>query len=124
MDYSVPSHGIRAQIRTLRTKKARCSEWTYRRPGGLAGFVPPNYVGSLTYDGTNRLTSWGGTSLSYDADVKSDGVRGRDLQLARTEYDDRHERRFINFAYDTLGRRVSSTVSWSTTAYVYDRLIP
>ena len=56
--------------------------------GTLSGFVPPTVAPALTYDGTNRLTSRGGNSISYDASaLKKRGSRfGRfmpNAQLSR-----------------------------------------
>jgi RHS repeat-associated protein len=92
--------------------------------GTLAGFVPPNYVAALTYDGTNRLTSWGGTSLNYD-------FNGNLTSFGPTTYTWNARNQMTatsagsaTFAYDALGRRVSATVSGSTTAYLYDGLNP
>ncbi len=92
--------------------------------GTLAGFVPPAYVPTLTYDGTNRLTSWGGTSLTYDADGNLTGFGSATYtwnarnQLTATSGGS------STFAYDALGRRVSATVGGTTATYLYDGLNP
>jgi RHS repeat-associated protein len=92
--------------------------------GTLAGFVPPAYVAALSYDGTNRLTSSGGTSLGYDAD-------GNLTSLGSTTYTWNARNQLTatsggnaSFSYDAVGRRVSATVSGSTTPYLYDGLNP
>jgi len=88
--------------------------------GTLAGFVPPTAVPSFTYDGTNRLTSSGGTSLTYDAD-------GNITNFGSTTYtwNARNQLTATSgggavFGYDALGRRVSATVNGLTTPYLYD----
>jgi RHS repeat-associated protein len=88
--------------------------------GTLAGFVPPAYVPTLAYDGTNRLTSWGGTPLAYDADGNLTGFGSATYtwnarnQLTATSGGS------STFAYDALGRRVSATISGTTATYLYD----
>jgi RHS repeat-associated protein len=92
--------------------------------GTLAGFVPPTYAATMQYDGTNRLTKYGGTSLSYDANGNLTGFGTSTYtwnarnQLTATSAGS------ATFAYDALGRRVSATVSGSTTPYLYDGLNP
>jgi len=90
--------------------------------GTLAGFVAPTSVPNVTYDGTNRLTSWNGSTLSYDAD-------GTLASFGSTTYtwNARNQMTATNagsasFVYDALGRRVSATVSGTTTPYLYDGL--
>jgi RHS repeat-associated protein len=90
--------------------------------GTLAGFVPPAYVAAMSYDGTNRLTNWGGTSLSYDADGNLTGFgattytwNARNQMIATSAGS-------ATFGYDALGRRVSATVSGATSSYLYDGL--
>jgi RHS repeat-associated protein len=88
--------------------------------GTLAGFVPPTAVPSLAYDGTNRLTTLGGTALSYDAN-------GNITNFGSTTYTWNARNQLTatsgggaTFAYDALGRRVSATVNGVTTPYLYD----
>jgi RHS repeat-associated protein len=88
--------------------------------GTLAGFVAPTAVSSLTYDGTNRLTSWAGTPLTYDAS-------GNLTAFGSATYTWNARNQLIatsgggaTFGYDALGRRVSATVSGITTPYLYD----
>jgi RHS repeat-associated protein len=88
--------------------------------GTLAGFVPPTAVPSLTYDGTNRLTSWGGKPISYDAN-------GNITNFGTTTYTWNARNQLTatssgsaTFGYDAEGRRVSLTVSGVTTPYLYD----
>jgi RHS repeat-associated protein len=88
--------------------------------GTLAGFVPPTAVPALTYDGTNRLTSWSGVPLTYDANGNLTGFGSATYtwnarnQLAATSGGG------AAFSYDAFGRRVSATVSGVTTPYLYD----
>jgi RHS repeat-associated protein len=92
--------------------------------GTSATFTPPAYVPSLIYDGTNRLTSWNGTSLNYDANGNLTGFGATTYtwnarnQLTATSAGG------ANFSYDALGRRVSATISGTTTPYLFDGLNP
>ncbi|HXA47237.1 MAG TPA: RHS repeat-associated core domain-containing protein, partial [Burkholderiaceae bacterium] len=88
--------------------------------GTLAGFVPPMAAPSLTYDGTNRLTSWGGLSIAYDANGNMTNFGSATYawntrnQLSATSGGS------ATFGYDALGRRVSAAVNGITTPYLYD----
>ena len=88
--------------------------------GTLAGFVLPTVVPSMAFDGANRLTSLGGTPVTYDAngDITAIGsntytwdVRN---QLVATSAG------AGSFSYDAFGRRVGATVNGTTSAYLYD----
>jgi RHS repeat-associated protein len=88
--------------------------------GTLAGFAPPAYVPSLTYDGANRLTNWNGTPLAYDGNGNlttfgsTTNIWNARNQLVATSAGG------ASFSYDALGRRTSATVSGVTTPFVYD----
>jgi RHS repeat-associated protein len=92
--------------------------------GTLASWTPPNYVPSMTYDGTNRLTNWNGNALSYDNDGNLSSFGSSTYtwnarnQLTATSAGG------ASFAYDALGRRVSATVNGVTSSYLYDGLNP
>jgi len=92
--------------------------------GTLAGFVPPAYVAALTYDGANRLTNWGGTSLNYDANGNLTGFGATTYTWNARNQMTATSAGSASFAYDALGRRVSATVSGSTSPYLYDGLNP
>jgi RHS repeat-associated protein len=88
--------------------------------GSLARVSLPSPVSSASYDATNRLTSWNGTPLTYDNS-------GALLSFGSSTYTWDSRNQLIStsdgggsFSYDTFGRRISSTVSGSTTSYVYD----
>jgi RHS repeat-associated protein len=88
--------------------------------GTLAAFVPPTAVPSLTYDGTNRLTSWGGKAITYDTNGNI-----TNFGTATYTWNARNQLTATSgggatFAYDAEGRRVSLTVSGVTTPYLYD----
>lgn len=92
--------------------------------GSLAKLLMPATVGSAVYNAANRLTSWGGTSLSYDdngnltsAGSTTYGWNARD-QLTSTSNG------ASSFAYDVLGRRAGRTVGGSTTSYLHDGMNP
>jgi RHS repeat-associated protein len=81
----------------------------------------PAAVASATYNAANRLTAWGGTALAYDlnGNLTSDGSR-------TYTWDSRNRLTAIagaataSFAYDAFGRRSSTTVSGSTTRFLFD----
>jgi RHS repeat-associated protein len=91
--------------------------------GTLAGFATPTSV-AMTYDGTNRLTSWAGLPMTYDANGNLTGFGSATYtwnarnQLTNTSIGSGA------FLYDALGRRVSATVNGTGTAYLYDGLNP
>jgi RHS repeat-associated protein len=89
---------------------------TYARTG------LPQAVSSATYNAANQLINWGGTSLTYDTNgnLTNDGTNtytwnARNQLASMTG---------ASFAYDPLGRRVSRTVSGTTTSYLYDGVNP
>jgi RHS repeat-associated protein len=91
--------------------------------GSLAALVAPSAVSS-TYDGTNRLMNYGGTALTYDADGNVTGFGSTTYTWnARNQLTATSAGSAI-FAYDALGRRVSTTVNSSTTPFLYDGLNP
>lgn len=92
--------------------------------GTLAGFVPPTSVASMTYDGSNRLTSWGGTALNYDADGNLTSFGSTTYTWNARNQVTANSAGSATFAYDAFGRRVSATVTGSTAAYLYDGLNP
>ena len=91
--------------------------------GSLARRTMPAAVTSATYDAANRLTTWAGATLAYDANgnLKSDGSQ-------TYTWDSQNRLRTIagaanaSFGYDAFGRRSSSTISGSTTSFLYDGL--
>ncbi len=92
--------------------------------GSLAAYVPPSFVPTLAYDGTNRLTSWNGAAIGYDAN-------GSMTSFGSTTYtwNDRNQMTATSagsasFSYDALGRRTAATISGANTAYLYDGLNP
>ncbi len=88
--------------------------------GTLAGFVPPTAVPALTYDATNRLTGWVGTPLTYDANGNLTGFGAATYTWNARNQLTATSGGAATFAYDALGRRMSTTVSGVTTPYVYD----
>ncbi len=91
--------------------------------GSLASTALPDPVGSATYDAANRLTSWDGRDLRYDAGgyLVEDGIntytwdaRG---QLAAVSGPGSQ-----SYAYDPFGRRASVTTDGVTTRATYDGL--
>jgi RHS repeat-associated protein len=92
--------------------------------GTLMGFVPPTYIASMTYDGTNRLTNWGGSSLNYDANGNLTGNGAATYTWNARNQLTATSAGAATFAYDALGRRVSATVNGTATTYLYDGLNP
>jgi len=82
--------------------------------------LPAATTQNATYNANNRLTSWNGTSLTYDPNGNLTGYGTQTFawndrnQLASTTGG------AASFAYDGLGRRVSKTVASTTTKYLYD----
>lgn len=81
-------------------------------------------MASATYDESNQITTWGGTSFTYDANgnLASDGTNSY-------SWSPRNEMIGIiaaaaTFTYDALGRRRSKTVNGTTTQFLFDGLNP
>lgn len=93
--------------------------------GSYAWTGLPSAVSSATHDGANRLTSWAGTTLSYDAEgnLTSDGTNGYTWD-ARGQLASIAGGVTASYAYDAFGRRVRKTVGASTTQFLYDGLNP
>jgi RHS repeat-associated protein len=93
--------------------------------GAFARTGLPAALGSATYDANNRLSNWGGTALSHDANgnllgfqAKTYGWNSRD-QLATIS-----GAATATFAYDALGRREGRTVSGTSRQFLYDGVNP
>jgi RHS repeat-associated protein len=91
--------------------------------GSLAQVAFPPAMSNGAYDAANRLTSWAGTSLTYDlnGNLTNDGAR-------TFTWDSRNRMKTIagaataSFGYDGLSRRTSTTVSGGSKSFVYDDL--
>jgi RHS repeat-associated protein len=86
----------------------------------------PAAVSSTSYDAANRLTSWGGASLTYDdnGNLTADGTKAY-------TWDERGQLASLvgggitaAFAYDAFGRRLDRTVDGVQTRYLHDRDTP
>jgi RHS repeat-associated protein len=91
--------------------------------GTLAGTVAPSAV-AAGYDGANRLTNYGGSVLSYDAD-------GNLATFGSATYSWNARNQLVatsagnaSFRYDALGRRTTATVNGTTSTYLYDGANP
>ena len=81
----------------------------------------PGTVTSATYNAGNQLTTWNGTTLTYDfnGNLASQGTRTFD-------WDARNRMAAIGgvgtatFVYDGLGRRITRVVDGFTTDFLYD----
>jgi RHS repeat-associated protein len=88
--------------------------------GSFARTGIPLPVSTAAYNAANELTQWGTATLTYDADgnMLSDGTNS-------FVWDARNRLAWMNgstisFQYDPFGRRVSKTISGTTTNYLYD----
>jgi RHS repeat-associated protein len=88
--------------------------------GSMAQTALPLAVGNISYNADNQLTQWGDASLYYDQngnttsdDLNSYTWNSRN-QLVSMNFG------ASNFQYDAFGRRISKTVSGTTTNYLYD----
>lgn len=91
--------------------------------GTFARTLLPDPVASATYDAANRQLTFGGQTLTYDANgnLTSDNsttytwdARNRLLALSGPTT--------ASFQYDPLGRRAQKTINANTTRFLYDRL--
>ena len=92
--------------------------------GSLARTALPNELPSAEFDPSNRMTKFGGQTLTYDknGNLISDGSLNyvwnvRD-QLVQIKNNNGVE--LANFSYDALGRRQTKTVNGVGRGYVYD----
>jgi len=91
--------------------------------GAMATTVLPAPVSPATYDAANELTTWNGTTLSYDAsgNVTSDGLHSYTWN-ARNQLSAIDSGSTASFVYDPLGRRTTKTILGTTTNLFYDGL--
>jgi RHS repeat-associated protein len=82
----------------------------------------PNPVASAAYDAANQQITWGGQTNTFDlnGNLISDGIntytwdaRNRMVAISGPGIS-------ASFQYDPLGRRVSKTISGTTTSFIYD----
>jgi RHS repeat-associated protein len=87
---------------------------TFARTG-----LPPA-LASATYDAANRIATWSGQTLSYDANgnLASDGLTSYTWN-ARNQLAGLSGAASASFAYDATGQRRARTTS-GTTSYLYD----
>lgn len=92
--------------------------------GSLAKLMVPATMRAATYDSANRLTNWGGETLSYDdnGNLTSQGA-------ATYGWNTRDELVWTSagagsFAYDALGRRTNRVVAGSAMSYLHDDMNP
>jgi RHS repeat-associated protein len=93
--------------------------------GSLGRTELPPVVASATYDNANQVTTFGGVSFTYDpnGNLTSDGTRtyswnARDQLVGLTGPVSG------SFAYDSMNRRRSKTISGVTTQFLYDEINP
>ncbi len=87
--------------------------------------LPTALTANAVYDNNNRLTSFAGPSITYDANgnMLSDGSRTFTWD-ARDRLTSISGGATASFTYDALGRRTSKTISGTTTRFLYDGLNP
>ena len=96
--------------------------------GSLAAVtLPANVAGGTgtAYNADNSQTAFNGTSLSYDlnGNLTGDGTNTYTWD-ARDHLTAISGGSTASFVYDAFGRRMSKTISGTTTQYLYDRLNP
>jgi RHS repeat-associated protein len=91
--------------------------------GTYARLNLPAAVSSGIYNANNQLTSWAGTTISYDnnGNMLGDGVNSyswnaRDQLSAVTK----SGQTLPSFTYDAFGRRQKKTLGATVTSYLYD----
>ena len=85
----------------------------------------PAALSAAAYDAANRLTHWGSTNLSYDANgnLLGDGTYGYNWdERNRLSAISNGQSTVASFAYDPFGRRTAKTVAGVTTGFLYDGL--
>jgi RHS repeat-associated protein len=95
-----------------------------RRSAVWGGFartgLPAATTQAATYNANNELTTWNGTTLSYDTNGNLTGFGAQTFtwndrnQLAATSTGS------ASFSYDGVDRRLSKTVGGTTTKFLYD----
>jgi RHS repeat-associated protein len=94
----------------------RTAVWgSYGRTGLPAATTAP-----ASFNANNQLTSWNGTTLSYDLNGNLTGYGSQTFT-----WNDRNQLSSTSggaasFAYDGLGRRLSKTAGGTTTKFLYD----
>ena len=89
--------------------------------GSYARTGLPQAVTSVTYNVANQQTVFAGQSLTYDlnGDLTSDGTNTYTWN-ARNQLTSISGGTTASFSYDAFGRRVTRTLSATTTTYFYD----
>jgi RHS repeat-associated protein len=82
----------------------------------------PTAVSSASYDADNRLTSWAGTSMTYDlnGNLIKEGNKKNFTWNPRNQLSGLSGSVTAALVYDPFGRRTSSTVSGAQTRFLYD----
>ncbi|HEX7334055.1 MAG TPA: RHS repeat-associated core domain-containing protein [Pyrinomonadaceae bacterium] len=88
--------------------------------GSLARTTSPAVVSGVTHNAANQQTSFGGQSLTYDANgnLLTDGANSYTWN-ARNQLVGITGNVNASFGYDALGRRISKTINGNTTGYLY-----
>ncbi len=89
--------------------------------GSWARTTLPQMLTGATYDPANRVSTWQGTTFTYDAngDLGSDGPTSYTWD-ARRQLAGLSGGASGSFAYDAVGRRRTKTVGGTTTQFLYD----
>jgi RHS repeat-associated protein len=89
--------------------------------GSLANTGFPTAVSSASYDATNQVTNWNGTTISYDnnGNITSDGASSYSWN-ARNRLSGISGAFSASFAYDGYGRRTGKTVGSQSTGFAFN----
>ncbi len=93
--------------------------------GSFARTGLPTALTTAAYDAANRLTQWGGATLTYDlnGNLTGDGTNIYSWD-ARNQLTAISGPAAASFQYDAFGRRTSKTVSSVETRFLYDGVNP
>ena len=94
-----------------------------RVSGSFARVGLPAAISSAIYNANNQLTSWAGTTHTYDLNGNLTG-NGTNTYVwnARNQLDSISGAVTASFIYDGLGRRKSKTIGSTQTGFLYDGL--
>jgi RHS repeat-associated protein len=89
--------------------------------GTMANVTLPSAISGMSYNANNEMVTWGGASLTYDADgnLTYDGSSTYTWD-ARGQLASVSGPASLSFSYDAFGRRLSKTSGATTTSFVVD----
>ncbi len=117
---------------TLGTNEVGDLEYSYDADGRVAGKTgslaqsnTPTPASGNAFNADNAMTGFNGTTLTYDNDgnLTADGTNTYTWDV-RNHLSAMSGAVAASFVYDAFGRRMSKTISGTTTQFLYDRLNP